>query len=327
MTSTDGIDRLTWDTLRLDDADELCALLNDAAEADGTGERLTPELVREFLSTPGSDLARDTIAVRDSGRLVAEGSVDVAEEPDREGRTRCRLQGTVHPDHRRRGIGSRILDRQQEIAAVRAEAEHPGRPGHLHVGGGLEGAAVRPLLEARGYERVRSFLEMLRPLPGDPIVPTEPIGGIELIAPTADMGEAVRSAHVAAFADHWGSAPVTAERWAQSWSSSTRRLELSTIAVDEGARAGERRVLAYVMTDVWEERRLYIALVGTRPEARGQGIGTAVLSRTLRLAAETGEFDDVQLEVDGESLTGATRLYERLGFVLDKDFALFSKDL
>lgn len=322
MSATDGIDRLTWDTLRLEDADELSALTNEIAVADGTGETMSIESTREFLSTPGTELSRDSVAVRDGERLVAFGCVDVAAQPDREGRVRCRLPGGVRPAFRRRGIGGRILDAQQEIAAGRAEAEHPGRPGHMHVGGGLEGAGVRPLLAERGFAPVRSFLEMLRELPGEQLPPVPPIEGVRLRTPQDADAESVHAAHVTAFADHWGSAPSSPERWAHMWSASTRRPEFSTIAVDE-----EDRVLAYVMTDVWEERRLYIALVGTRPEARGRGIATAVLARTLRLAAESGEFDDVQLEVDGESLTGATRLYARLGFALDKDFTLFSKNL
>ncbi|MBK0330005.1 GNAT family N-acetyltransferase [Brachybacterium sp. MASK1Z-5] len=322
MTATSEIDHLTWDTLRLEDVEQLRSLMNAIGEADGTGETISLASTREFLGTPGTDLDRESIAVREGDRLIAYGCVDVAAQPDREGRARCRLPGGVHPSRRGRGIGGRILDAQQEIAESLAAAEHPGRAGHMHVGGGLEGADVRPLLTARGFAPVRSFLEMLRELPGEQVAPSPSIAGVDLRTPGDADAEPVHAAHVAAFADHWGSAPSSPERWAHMWSASTRRPEFSSIAMD-----GEGRVLAYVMTDVWEDRRLYIALVGTRPEARGRGIGTAVLTRTLRLAAASGEFDDVQLEVDGASLTGAGRLYERLGFTRDKEFTLYSKDL
>lgn len=322
MTTTSRPAHLTWDTLRPDDAEQLCSLMNDIGEADGTGEIISLESTREFLGTPGTDLARESIAVREGDRLVGYGCVDVAAQPDREGRARCRLPGGVHPSRRHRGIGGRILDAQQGIAERLAASEHPGRAGHMHVGGGLEGADVRPLLTARGFAPVRSFLEMLRELPGEEVPPSPPIAGIDLRTPGDADSESVHAAHVAAFADHWGSAPSSPERWAHMWSASTRRPEFCSVAVD-----GSGRVLAYVMTDVWEDRRLYIALVGTRPEARGRGIGTAVLARTLRLAAASGEFDEVQLEVDGESLTGATRLYARLGFVRYKQFTLYSKNL
>ncbi|WP_165831809.1 GNAT family N-acetyltransferase [Brachybacterium endophyticum] len=313
---------LTWDTLRPEDAEQLQALFGDIADADGTGETMPLEAARDQLSLPGFDLARDSLAVRDAGRLIATASVDVATHPDREGRARVRLEGGVHPHYRRRGIGGRLLDRQQEMGRRLAEAVHPGRPGHLHVGGGLDGADVRPLLTARGFEQVRTFQEMLRPLPDESLPEPARIDGLELVTPGEGESAAVHAAHVEAFADHWGSAPASADRWARLWQASTRRPEFSTIARD-----ADGIVQGYVITEVWQPRRLYIGLVGTRPGARGRGVATATLTRTLRLATRSGEFDDVELEVDGESLTGATRLYGRLGFILDKSFALYSKEL
>ena len=43
------------------------------------------------------------------------------------------------------------------------------------------------------------------------------------------------------------------------------------------------------------------------------GVGTALLMRLLRLVRDLG-FARASLDVDADSLTSATRLYERIGF-------------
>lgn len=88
--------------------------------------------------------------------------------------------------------------------------------------------------------------------------------------------------------------------------------------------APDGTVLAYALADEDKPGVLHIALVGTRPEARGRGLGRAVLTRTLRLGAEQG-FRAAELEVDAESLTGATRLYDALGFTRAHVAATYEK--
>ena len=69
---------------------------------------------------------------------------------------------------------------------------------------------------------------------------------------------------------------------------------------------------------------LHIALVGTRPAARGRGIARAVIARSLRAAARAG-YVTAELEVDADSLTGATRLYDALGFVREHVHGTYEK--
>ncbi len=58
----------------------------------------------------------------------------------------------------------------------------------------------------------------------------------------------------------------------------------------------------------------YIARVGTLRGARGRGIASALLARTLAGLADAG-YRYAELGVDADSPTGAGRLYERAGFV------------
>jgi GNAT superfamily N-acetyltransferase len=73
-------------------------------------------------------------------------------------------------------------------------------------------------------------------------------------------------------------------------------------------------------------RDLYIALVGTRAVGRKRGIATALLATALPAARAEG-YDEASLGVDADSLTGAVRLYERVGFTVDHTRTAFQKQL
>ena len=58
----------------------------------------------------------------------------------------------------------------------------------------------------------------------------------------------------------------------------------------------------------------YITAISVKPEARGQGVGTALISDAVARARAAG-MTSVTLDVDAKN-TGARRLYEREGFVV-----------
>ena len=342
MTSADSLtrdpstdSRLTWTSLTLGDAEALAALITRADAHDGFEEVTEAASMREWLTMPGLDLAADSVAVRRYGELIAFGIADVATSPDREGHVRAGIAGVVAPEHRRCGIGTRILELTEARAAALAAERHPDRPAHLRASGGVDAPAgqdptspggkrdARALLELRGYARARSWSEMTIALQ-DADLPVPEIAGVddvEVIAPGPDHQEPTRLAHAAAFADHWGSTTPPPERWAVWWNSHTARPQQSSVAVDPGG-----TVLGYVVASEDKPSVLHLALVGTRPEARGRGIARAVIARSLRAAAEAG-FETAELEVDTESLTGAGRLYESLGFTVHRVSATYQKPI
>ena len=325
-------DPLTRSPLSVEDVPALTALMNRVDAADDGDEPAEEPSIREWLTMPGLDLALDTLAVRDGEDLVAFGAVDVSTATDREGRVRCQLMGAVDPTRRRQGLGTELFEWAEARAAQLAAERHPGvetavfrSPGGRDPADGTSadapltgGADVRPLLAQRGYRRARSWLTMVRRLPGTEIPETD-LAGVQVSAPSETDEEATRLAHLDAFADHWGSAPVTAERWSVWWSSHTSRRELSSIATD-----ADGTVLGYVITSEDKPGVLHIALVGTRPAARGRGIARAVIARSLRAAARAG-YVTAELEVDADSLTGATRLYDALGFVREHVHGTYEK--
>ncbi|OLT22564.1 hypothetical protein BJF81_01945 [Ornithinimicrobium sp. CNJ-824] len=297
-----------WGSLGPDDVEAWSRLVNHVAEVDGTEEFYQPEDLAEELTGHGVDPARDTWAVWAGEELVAWTAVGCPTTPDHEGHGRAHLEGGVHPDHRGRGLGRALMDVAEPRAAQLVAERHPGRPGHLSVGAGLVGSSAQAMLRRRGYADVRWFDMLARPLDGVPDVPQVP-AGVRLTAPGPEHEDAVREAHNLAFQDHWGSGPVAPEPWHERWVARSARPSLSTLAVDE-----EGRVLSYVLVGEWVERHAYVNLVGTVPAWRGRGLAATCLVRTIRQSVDAGSYDVVELDVDSDSPTGATRLYERLGF-------------
>ncbi|WMY79700.1 GNAT family N-acetyltransferase [Citricoccus sp. I39-566] len=310
-----------WTRLSTADATSWAALVNHLADVDGTEEYLAAEDLREELESTSLDPAEDTWAVWDGEQVVAFGLAHCSSNLSHEGQVRTFVEGGVHADHRGRGLGTELMDRLEIRARDRAAAMHPEQPGYLSAGGQTEGSSARALLFERGYTVARYFNALTRELREAPEPPA--VEGVTLRSPVPADETPVHSSHDVAFRDHWGSAPTSEESWRERWTSRSNRHDVSTLAVDD--RSGE--VLAYVLCGQWVDRELYVNLVGTVPAARGRGLAAACLARTIALAIETGSYDLIDLDVDSSSPTGATRLYERLGFRLKRTTAAMRRDL
>jgi ribosomal protein S18 acetylase RimI-like enzyme len=120
-----------------------------------------------------------------------------------------------------------------------------------------------------------------------------------------------------AFEDHWGHEPYPLEIHAEEMGRADPMLApIATVAgVVVGAAVG--RVM---------EGAGWIDVVGVRRAWRGRGIAKALLRRAFEGFASLG-VTRVLLNVDAESPTGATRLYESLGMHVRRRFDLFEKRL
>jgi ribosomal protein S18 acetylase RimI-like enzyme len=79
-----------------------------------------------------------------------------------------------------------------------------------------------------------------------------------------------------------------------------------------------------VLVRQWAEGEAWIALVGTRQQARGQGLARACLTASLRACAEQG-YRTAALGVDSNNGQGAGALYSSLGFGVIRTFASYGK--
>ena len=92
-------------------------------------------------------------------------------------------------------------------------------------------------------------------------------------------------------------------------------------------------VVGCVMNQINPEENARIGLqigwlehVSVRRAWRGRGVATALIAASLRVLRERG-MAIAALGVDGENLTGALRLYERLGFRPHETWITYRKPL
>lgn len=228
--------------------------------------------------------------------------------------------GGVHPDHRRRGIGTSLLDwivRQATEVSTRLD---PSLKVMVLVDATQHQADVVALAHRFGFEPVRRFLEVARTT-ADPIPELRAPAGLHVVEWCDALDEEVRLAHVEAFADHWGSEPRTPDAWAQ-WYTGHRsfRSDLSVLAVDPTSGQVASFVLCSAHPQDWGAVPVeaWVSAVGTRRAWRDQGVARWLLAESLRrIAAAPDRFERAILGVDEENPTGALRLYRDLGFTTD----------
>ena len=304
---------MRWGPLTEADVADWTRLANLLAEVDRTGEAYQPEDLAEELHEPGVDPEQDLIAVRVGGVLAGYGQLRVGTTPV-DGRVTAWLDGDVHPDYRGRGIGAQLMERLEVRAAVLAAERVPGHEVFLRVSGRLEGCPVRPMLERRGYQIVRYYHDMERQL-SDPLPPS----ALPVSRYRPELAEPTRLAHNDAFSTHWGSAPRSVEAWQELVGSRNFQPQLSFVALAE-----DGSVSAYVLVRQWVEGEAWVTLVGTRQQARGQGLARACLTASLRACAGQG-YRTAALGVDSANGQGAGALYSSLGFRVIRTFASYGK--
>jgi mycothiol synthase len=280
---------------------EVRALLAGATLADGV--RPVSEETELRLQHGGHPGGTDLTARDADGALVGYARLELsADEPDAE------AELVVRPAARRRGVGSALLRRLEELAG--------NRPLRVWAHGPLPGSTE--LATARGYSRARVLLQMRRPLAGidpDPR-PALPDGvTVRTFRPGADE-DAWLTVNARAFATHPEQGRWTAEdlavREAESW------FDPAGFFLAERADGGRRWLLGFHWTkvhppgDAGDAPIGEIYVLGIDPDAQGLGLGRALTDVGLAHLHRAG-LTHVLLYVEEEN-TAAVTLYERTGF-------------
>ena len=226
---------------------------------------------------------------------------------------RAYLWGHIDPEHRGSGLGRQIIEWQ--IGAARTELEKVDNdlPAFVFVDTYDWCDDRKRLYLAAGFEPVRYFEELLRPL--DDIPAFRPIEGIEIVPFDPARSEDILEAKNVAFRDHWGSTPVSVDRWNEWLDSFSTRTDLSFVALENDRVVGVC-INATFPEDAALSGRIdgWIESLSVVKEARGRGVASALIIKSLE-AFKTAEFTHAALGVDSDSPTGADELYRRLGFI------------
>jgi mycothiol synthase len=312
------------------DIPAIAALHNAAALVDGPEDGRTEEEVRHFLTRPTVMPEENVYLFEVNGHLVAFGHTELEEGPEE---SVFELQGIVHPGWRRRGIGTRLMERIEQRARARlSEVKNPVV--YLATGTNLKFEDRQALYARMGYERVRYFFNMERPLceNGIPLKLPQPVYPpgivVRTMAERSDLHAVSETCHEA-FRDHWGHTEHTFEQW-QHWTTDPDyRPERWLIAWDDEQDAPAGVCLNGVEAD--HNARVgrlegWVYVLAVRRPYRRQGLGRALLLAGLGVLQQEG-MDWAMLGVDTENLTGALGLYEGVGFRPVKKFAAFRKVL
>ena len=200
----------------------------------------------------------------------------------------------VHPAHRRRGHGGRLL--------VEALARHPG-PLTAWSHGNHPAAAA--LAARHRFERVRDLWVLRRA--ADPAPPPPLPAGVSIRSYRPSDRDDLLRVNAAAFADHPEQGAMDAAdlaaRMAEPWFDPGDLL----LAVDD-----DDRLLGFHWTKVHSARLGEIYVLGVAPEGQGRGLGRALTQAGLHHLAGRG-VDEVHLYVESDNAP-AVALYTSAGF-------------
>jgi mycothiol synthase len=295
-----------------EDLEALCALHNRSEAHDGVPRVLELEEMREELDDERVVLATDVRVALCGGQMA--GYTYTYHLPSAERLERCHVLGQVDPDHRGVGVGRALLGWGIERATTQLRSSGNGLPKVIRVNNFDYIASAHRLYRRMGFDPVRYFDELLRPL--DDLPAPDTTTGVTIAPWPDDRDDEIRAVNNSAFADHWGSVPVAADRWHNAVRGYGARPDLSFVAIDDAS--GEivsfclnRR---YAADDLVIGRRDgWIGQLGTLAPWRCRGLASQLIVRSLHAFAADG-LTHASIGVDSESPTGAARLYRQLGF-------------
>lgn len=255
----------------------------------------------------GLELSSDTRLFEEDGRIVALGWVEKHDDTGM-------AIGIVHRERRGRGLGSALVDRNEErLRALGAR--------RVHAVTLAPDVAAEPLLTGRGYREVRRFWEMTIELGADP--PPEPRlpDGLRIEPFSSELAAGFHAALEEAFGDHWEFQPTPFEEW---WERQTRKPDHDP-SLWFLVRS-EDDVVAATRNDPERSGGGWIGAIGVRRAWRGRGLAKALLLHSFGEFHRRGQRR-VGLGVDSENATGATKVYESVGMVVDSEQVVWEKEL
>jgi len=295
------------------DVAELTTLTNANYHAVGYPLMYSEGDMREDLTASGIDAHSNAIVVRAptgaiAGWSWAVGATD-AEKP------RAYLFGGVHQLFQGIGLGRHLLawsrDRAEELlapfpgATIQAQCVEPDeRAQRLYVAAGMRPIRYYSDMLLRFADRPTSSKLSDAPIP---------VGYQSLAMADVDL-EALRALKNHCFADHWGSSSVTPVEWDEYLTAESMRPALGEIIADKNG-----NLVAYHLTSAFPQDSntvghvLWVANLGVHREHRNRGLARLLLERHL-IRAQADGYEGSMLGVDAESLTGANKLYESVGY-------------
>lgn len=309
-------------TYRDADLDAILTTMRAASQADGEPANFDRDDLQAWLADPRWTPVDDLLVAE----LGGHGVVGVGEGRLRgeTGHQLYRSECYVHPDFRRRGVGRALLEAQwRRVQAISMAA---GGAAVIHGARVTAGQSdAQALFESCGMRRVRYFFEMVRDL-AQPIPPVVIPEGLVLTTWAERRDDrAVWAGNNEAFEDHWGHLPEDYDTFVYRIRAGWVNLDCSYVIWDGDEVAGASlNDMGPAAVRHLGRNQGWIGILFVRRPWRQRGLARALLARSLQEARALGH-DVAGLRVDAENLTGAVRLYEALGFTVEKTTAAYHR--
>ena len=246
-----------------------------------------------------------------TGRVIGYAYVWEA-QPNRE------IEGDAYilPEYSGRGLGTQLLD----LMEARARDICAGRILSLAVFASSANDDKRNLLERRGFELTRAVVRMRIDLSQEMPAPQPAPRGVEIrpLAPTDE--DVVREVWIDAFGDHGRFSSRHVDEWLQGrYAHPAFDPSLWRVATE-----AEHTLGAVLVFDVGPTG--YLSSVGVKAEARGRGIGPALLASAFAALRDRGQMR-VVVSLDADAEAPSLALYEAAGMRVHERHDCFTKTL
>jgi mycothiol synthase len=299
-----------------DDIDTIAVAINTYTTR-LVGEALyPPQYIRGFLTTPGFDLANSCKLVFSPSNSVAGLALVMDIQTPH---VQVMGWGVVPEAEQGNGIGSAlhswIEPRSREAIAKAPDDARVFLMQNLFD----QDKPGKAFLNQYGYQQTRHFWRMVTALDDTPQPPTWPEGIVVRNVDLRENLEAPSRALDEAFSDHYGHVAGDFEQKLERQrhnlkNDSNYSPDLSFVAMDGDKIAAVCTCSPQSGVDTTTG---YVNSLGVLRPWRKRGLGLALLHHAFGVFKQKGKIG-AALHVDAQSLTGATRLYEKAGMQVDQ---------
>ena len=291
------------------DFDKYILLNIEAEKLEPTGRCISPQIISENLHRPNYSSEQNLFIVEIAGNIA--GYTDVTPNLLI---GRVILDCLIHPDHRRRGLASKLLGyathRARELGVKVAQVNIP-----------QDNVIAKSALSRLGFRFIRRFLQLRLAI--------SEIRGQDINHPTLQCrhmqrGEEDKLTQIQnrSFAGTWGYNPNTVEEITY-WTNLTNCCPEDVILACDGD-----KVVGYCWTRITHEaatneRKGQIRMLGVDPAYQGRGIGKGVLLAGLSYL-KSKAVQVVELTVDSKN-KAACGLYRSAGFKVQTSSLWYEK--
>jgi mycothiol synthase len=293
-------------------------------EADGVKNVETEEMISgEYVDQPDRDPSSEIFIAEIAGEPVGYGRF--SPEPDNDGELVFWHIVHVVPQWRKTSLRLALLHFMEAQAKAAAGSRH--WPGKTSLGTWAMDSPNdwRDMLLAEGYEPTMHFYEMVRhDLEGVPEYPLPE--ELELRSPKPEHYPEIWSARKESFQEKpfFVESRYDKEHYEQWLNWPTFMPDLWMVAWEGDHVVGMAENHIPVENKAFGQRRGHTQILFVLPRWRRRGLAKALLSKSLIMMREMG-LEEATLDVETQNTSGEIQLYESMGYVVERNFALYKK--